>query len=68
MTKKEAAVIETYTGICMLTGDDRNLCYQYAEKLLGYKVMTHDFANKKVVEKLKQLSKPDFLEICKNLE
>lgn len=25
MTKQEAVVIETYTGICMLTGDDRNL-------------------------------------------
>lgn len=33
MTKQEAVVIETYTGICMLVGDDRRLAYEYAEKL-----------------------------------
>lgn len=38
-TKREAVVIETFTGICMLTGDDRNLAYQYAEKLLGHPIM-----------------------------
>lgn len=32
MTKQEAVVIETYTGICMLTGDSRRLAYEYAEK------------------------------------
>ena len=32
MTKQEAVVVETYTGICMLTGDDRKLAYEYAEK------------------------------------
>lgn len=36
MTKQEAVVVETYTGICMLTGDDRKLAYEYAEKLLGH--------------------------------
>lgn len=67
MTKREAAVIETYTGICMLVGDDRKLVYKYAEELLGYPVWTHDFADKKIQEKLKEKSKEDFIEICKNL-
>lgn len=67
MTKKEAVVIETFTGICMLEGNDRNLAYQYAEELLGYPVMTHDFANRELMSRLKELSKPDFIEICKNL-
>ena len=50
MTKHEAVVIETFTGICMLTGDDRKYAYEYAEKLLGFPIMTHEFlvyANKR---------------------
>lgn len=43
MTKQEAVVIETYTGICMLIGDDRKLAYEYAEKLLGHPIYTHEF-------------------------
>ena len=67
MTKQEAVVIETFTGIAMLEGDDRVLSYQYAEKLLGHPVLTDDFANQNIVKQLKELSKPDFIKICKNL-
>lgn len=67
MTKREAVVIETYTGICMLTGDDRDIAYKYAEELLGYPIMTHDFSSKEIALKLKELSKPEFINICKSL-
>ena len=66
MTKHEATVIETYTGIVMLTGYDRKYVYEYAEKLLGFPIMTHEFLA--YADKLKELSKPDFIEICRNLE
>ena len=66
MTKHEAVVIETFTGICMLTGDDRKYVYEYAEKILGFPIFTHEFP--KYADKLKELSKSDFIEICKNLE
>ena len=66
MTKQEAAVIEIYTGIVMLTGDDRKLIYEYAEKLLGFPISTHEFPE--CADRLKELSKSDFIEICKNLE
>lgn len=66
MEKREAVVIETYTGIVMLTGDDRKYIYEYAEKLLGFPIFTHEFP--KYADKLKELSKPDFIEICRNLE
>ena len=56
---------ETYTGICMLTGDDRRLAYEYAEKLLGHPIYTHEFP--KYADELKKLSKPDFIEICRKL-
>ena len=66
MTKYEAVVIETYTGIVMLTGYDRKYAYEYAEKLLGFPIFTHEFP--KYADKLKELSKPDFIEICRKLE
>lgn len=65
MPKQEAVVIETYTGICMLSGEDRGLAYEYAEKLLGHPIFTHEFL--KYADKLKELSKPDFIEICRKL-
>ena len=67
MTKREAVIIETFTGICMLVGEDRKLVYQYAEELLGFPVMTHDFGNKRTVERLKELSYPDFIQLCRSL-
>lgn len=66
MTKHEAVVIETYTGIIMLTGEDRKYAYEYAEKLLGFPIYTHEFPE--YADKLKELSKPDFIEICRKLE
>lgn len=66
MTKHEAVVIETYTGIVMLNGNDRKYAYEYAEKLLGFPIFTHEFPE--YADKLKELSKRDFVEICKNLE
>lgn len=65
MTKQEAVVIEIYTGICMLAGDDRRLVYEYVEKLLGHPIYTHEFLQ--YAGKLKKLSKPDFIEICRKL-
>lgn len=66
MEKREAVVIETYTGIVMLTGDDRKYIYEYAEKLLGFPIFTHEFPE--YADKLKELRKLDFIEICRNLE
>ena len=66
MTKREAAIIETYTGICMLVGDDRQYAYEYASGLIGRPIFTHEFAV--LHELLKEKSKPDFINICNNLE
>lgn len=66
MTKKEAAVIELYTGVVMLIGSDRKYVYQYIEKLLGKPIYTHEYPFYQEI--LKELSKPDFIDICRNLE
>lgn len=66
MTKKEAVVIEAYTGVCMLTGDDRNLFYKYINQLIGRPVYTHELPALR--NEIKEKAKPDFIKICKNMD
>lgn len=51
MTKQECAIVEAYTGIVMLTGDDLGIYYKYLEKILGRPVWTHELADKAVQKK-----------------
>ena len=44
MTLEERVIVETYTGYCMTSGDERNAVYKYMEKLLGRPVYTHELA------------------------
>lgn len=66
MTLKERVIVETYTGVCMVTGDERNEVYKYMAELMGRPVFTHELASKEIQEKLKELSKPDFIKLCEN--
>ena len=66
MTKHEAAIIQAYTGYVMLAGDDSSIFYRYCDDLLGFPMWTHEYPE--YAEKLKELSKPDFIELCRNLE
>lgn len=65
MTLEERVIVETYTGYCMTSGDERNAVYKYMEKLLGRPVYTHELAQKSVVKMLQEKSKDDFIELCK---
>jgi hypothetical protein len=56
MTLEERVIVETYTGYCMTSGDERDAVYKYMEKLLGRPVYTHELYEK---------SKEDFIELCK---
>lgn len=64
MTYRECAIVEAYTGYCMLTGDDTKYFYEYLEKLLGRPVFTHELANPKMHEAIHNKSKPDFMNLC----
>lgn len=68
MTLRECAIVEAYTGICMLTGDNRKYIYKYAEEKLGHPVYTHYFASETFQMQLKEKSKHDFLDLCRNAE
>lgn len=66
MTKKEAVIIEAYTGVCMLKGEDRNLFYKYINQLMGRKVYMYEILA--LEREIKEKAKPDFIKICKNME
>ena len=65
MTLEERVIVETYTGYCMRSGDERNAVYKYMEKLLGRPVYTHELAQESVVKMLQEKSKDDFVNLCK---
>ena len=66
MTIRECAIVETYTGIVMLTGENRKYSYAYMEELMGRPVYTHELADKEIVRMLKAKALPDFIELCRN--
>lgn len=66
MTKKEAVVIEAYTGVGMLTGEDRNLFYKYINQLMGRKVYMYEILA--LEREIKEKAEPDFIKICKNMD
>ena len=66
MTKREAAVMEVYTGTVMLEGDDTKYTQQYIEKLLGRPFSYIEFLNENFTAELKERAKPDFIKISRN--
>lgn len=65
MTKRERAIVMAYTGTVMLAGDDLGEFYSYIAELIGRPVWTHELADPALWERIKQLAKPAFLELCR---
>lgn len=65
MTLEERVIVETYTGYCMTSGDERDSVYKYMEKLLGRPVYTHELAQESVSKMLQEKSKEDFINLCR---
>lgn len=66
MTDREKAIIMAYTGVVMLTEDKLNIFYQYLNEILGYPIWTHELAQEEVWDEIKEKSKDDFIELCRN--
>lgn len=60
MTKYEAAVVTAYTGFML--GDFSDF-HEYAEKLMGYPIFTHQFGNADFAKQIKDAAKPDFVKL-----
>ena len=61
LTTEQAAIVGLYTGI---TAGPFSDVHKLAEDLLGRPIFTREFADKDLVDRLKELVKPKFLEIC----
>ena len=64
MTLKERVIIETYTGYCMTSPEERDELYKYMAEIMGRPVYTHELADEAVQEKLKEKALPDFKALC----
>lgn len=60
MTKREAAIVSAYTGF--LIGSFSEV-HKYAEEKFGRPIWTHELGDKEVSDKLRNLSRPDFVAI-----
>lgn len=65
MTVRECAIIEAYTGICMLTGNKRKYFYEYVEEKLGRPVFTHELVDDYIQKEIKMAVYDDFIELCR---
>ena len=57
MTTKEKVIVSLYTGYLMCDLKD---LYEYAEKLAGRPVFTHELAE----DRIRNLAREDFLKLC----
>lgn len=62
MTKRECAIIEMFTGVCMCAGSNRRFAYKYAEEKLGHPIFTHELPI--YAEALREAARKDFIELC----
>lgn len=65
MTKHEAIVVSAYTGFLMCDFSD---VHEYVEKKLGRPVWTHEFADKNLLEEIREKTRSDFLKICAEVQ
>lgn len=67
MNRREAAIIEVYTGYVTLRGDSRECIRQYASELLKRHVTDDECAREDIRAQLHTLSRKDFDEMFKEL-
>ena len=65
MTKQEKVIVSAYTGMLMC---DFNDVQEYIEKKLGRPVYTHEFADERVQDEIREATREDFLSLCENEE
>ena len=60
ITKREAAIISAYTNY--LIGDFTDM-HQYIEEVMDRPVFTHELADTRVVDEIREKSKNDFIDL-----
>ena len=67
MNKRESAIIIAYTGVSF-GGKLFSDLHQYIEEKFGRPVFTHEMAEQEFWDKLKELSRDDFIDLAENIE
>ncbi len=63
MTKNERLIVSAYTGVLMCDMGDLQ---QYIEGVLGRPVWTHELADSRVLDEIKEKVQADFLALCRD--
>lgn len=63
MTYRECAIVQAFTGVCMLTEDKTGHFYQYVEEIMGKPIFTHELPM--YADEIKEKSREDFINLCK---
>ncbi|MBP1589123.1 MAG: hypothetical protein ILO10_02885 [Kiritimatiellae bacterium] len=61
MTQQERLVVSAYTGFLMT---DWPLVHKFIQERIGRPIWTHQFADEKLWEKIRERLKPEFLALC----
>ena len=61
MTLNERLIVSAYTGYLMC---DLDKLHEYIEKVLGRPVWTHELAEQKIWDEIKEAVKKDFAALC----
>lgn len=64
MTKREAAIVSTYTGF--LCGNFSDM-HMYIEEIMGRPVWTHEMGGEGFEEKIRGLSRDDFVKLSESI-
>jgi len=62
MTYRECAIVEAFTGVCMLAGENTGHFYKYVSEIMGGPVFTHEIAA--YTAEIKEKSRADFEKLC----
>lgn len=65
MTLKERVIVESYTGYCMTTGEEREELYKYIANAMGRPIFSHELADEEIISELHDKVKPDFIRLCR---
>lgn len=68
MTDREKAIVMTYTGKTMLTGDKFHIFLNYVNEIMGRQVYIHELANDKIVNEVKEKAESDFITLCNSCD
>lgn len=64
MELRERVIVETYTGYCMTSPEEKDEVYKYMAEVMGRPVYTHELADKEIQEQLREKALNDFKALC----